>query len=69
MALATRIHAEAATSEVRASDLAIPRHGNQLAPGAASFVLQGESDRRAKNVLAASDRAGYRADRAACAGG
>jgi hypothetical protein len=42
----TRIHAESATFEVRASELASPRAGDQLIIGAESFVIQGEPERR-----------------------
>jgi hypothetical protein len=42
----TRIHAEAATFEVRASEVANPRPGDQLTIGGESFVVQGEPERR-----------------------
>jgi hypothetical protein len=42
----TRIHAETATFEVRASAVASPRPGVQLIIGAESFVIQGEPERR-----------------------
>jgi hypothetical protein len=42
----TRIHAETATIEVRASKVANPRPGDQLTIGAETFVLQGEPERR-----------------------
>jgi hypothetical protein len=42
----TRIHAETATFELRASEVANPRSGDQLTVGGESFVVQGEPDRR-----------------------
>jgi hypothetical protein len=42
----TRIHAETATFEVRASEVANPRQGDQLTIGGESFVVQGEPERR-----------------------
>jgi hypothetical protein len=42
----TRIHAETARFEVRASEFASPRPGDQLTVGAESFVVQGEPERR-----------------------
>ena len=42
----TRIHAETATFEVRASEVASPRQGDQLTVGAESFIVQGEPERR-----------------------
>ena len=42
----TRIHAETATFEVRASEVANPRPGDQLTVGGATFVIQGEPERR-----------------------
>jgi hypothetical protein len=42
----TRIHAETATFEVRASDVASPRPGDQLTLGSVIFVVQGEPERR-----------------------
>jgi hypothetical protein len=42
----TRIHAETATFEVRASEVVNPRPGDQLTVGAESFVVQGEPERR-----------------------
>jgi hypothetical protein len=42
----TRIHAEAATFEVRASEVASPRPGDQLMVGGETFVIQGEPERR-----------------------
>jgi hypothetical protein len=41
-----RIHAETATFEVRASDVASPRPGDQLTVGGDAFVIQGEPERR-----------------------
>ena len=41
----TRILAETATFEVRASEVATPRPGDQLAVGAETFVVQGEPER------------------------
>ncbi len=42
----TRIHAETTTFEVRASEVASPRPGDQLAVGGETFVIQGEPERR-----------------------
>jgi hypothetical protein len=42
----TRIHAETATFEVRASEVANPRPGDQLAVDGKTFVIQGEPERR-----------------------
>ena len=42
----TRIHAETATFEVRASEIAGPRPGDQLTLGGETFVIQGEPERR-----------------------
>jgi hypothetical protein len=42
----TRIHAETATFEVRASEVADPRPGDQLIVGGQTFVIQGEPERR-----------------------
>jgi len=42
----TRIHAETATFEVRASEVASPRPGDQLIVGSDTFVIQGEPERR-----------------------
>ena len=42
----TRIHAETATFEVRASEVDSPRPGDQLTVGSETFVVQGEPDRR-----------------------
>jgi hypothetical protein len=42
----TRIHTETATFEVRASEVAEPRPGDQLTVGSESFLVQGEPERR-----------------------
>ncbi len=42
----TRIHAEMATFELRASEVASPRPGDQLEVGSDIFVIQGEPERR-----------------------
>jgi hypothetical protein len=42
----TRLHTEAATFEVRASEVANPRPDDQLTLGGETFVLQGEPERR-----------------------
>jgi hypothetical protein len=42
----TRIHAEMATVELRASEVANPRSGDQLSAGGETFVVQGEPERR-----------------------
>jgi hypothetical protein len=42
----TRIHAETATFELRASEVANPRSGDQLSAGGETFVLQGEPEWR-----------------------
>jgi hypothetical protein len=42
----TRIHAETATFEVRASEVESPRPDDQLTVGTETFVLQGEPERR-----------------------
>jgi hypothetical protein len=42
----TRIHAETTTFELRASEVASPRPGDQLALGGETFVVQGEPERR-----------------------
>jgi hypothetical protein len=41
----TRIRAETAIFEVRASELANPRPGDQLTVGGEAFVIQGEPER------------------------
>jgi hypothetical protein len=42
----TRIHAETAIFEVRATEVASPRPGDQLTVGAETFVVQAEPERR-----------------------
>jgi hypothetical protein len=42
----TRIHAETATFEVRASEVANPRPDDQLTVDGVTFVIQGEPERR-----------------------
>ena len=42
----TRIHADTATLELRASEVASPRPGDQLTVGGDAFVIQGEPERR-----------------------
>jgi hypothetical protein len=42
----TRIHAETATLELRASEVANPRAGDQLIADGQTFVVQGEPERR-----------------------
>ena len=42
----TRIHAETASFEVRASEVANPRPDDQLTVGGQTFVIQGEPERR-----------------------
>jgi hypothetical protein len=42
----TRIHAETASFEVRVSEVASPRSGDQLTLDDDSFVIQGEPERR-----------------------
>jgi hypothetical protein len=42
----TRIHTETATFEVRGSEVASPRLGDQLTVGGETFVVQGEPKRR-----------------------
>jgi hypothetical protein len=42
----TRIHAETASFEVRSSEVAAPRPGDQLTVDGESFVVQGEPERR-----------------------
>jgi hypothetical protein len=41
-----RIHAETSTFELRASEVANPRPGDQLTIGRETFVIQGEAERR-----------------------
>jgi hypothetical protein len=42
----TRIHAETATFEVRASEVASPRPDDQLTVGGDTFAIQGKPERR-----------------------
>ena len=42
----TRIHAETATFELRASEVASPRPDDQLIVDGETFVIQGEPERR-----------------------
>ena len=42
----TRIHAETATFELRASEVASPRPDDQFSVGGETFVIQGEPERR-----------------------
>jgi hypothetical protein len=42
----TRIHSETATFELRASEIANPRPGDQIALDGEAFVVQGEPERR-----------------------
>ena len=42
----TRIHAETATFELRASEAANPRPDDQLTIGGQTFVIQGEPERK-----------------------
>ena len=42
----TRIHAETATFEVRASKVANPRPGDRIALDGENFIVQGEPERR-----------------------
>ena len=42
----TRIHVETASFEVRASEVASPRQGDQLNVDGETFVVQGEPERR-----------------------
>jgi hypothetical protein len=42
----TRIHAETATFEVRASEVANPRPDDQLTMGSETFIIQSEPERR-----------------------
>jgi hypothetical protein len=42
----TRIHTETATFEVRASEVANPRPGDQLSVNGETLVVQGEPERR-----------------------
>jgi hypothetical protein len=47
----TRIDADTATFEVRASEVANPRPGDQLVIGGENFVVQGEPERRDSDRL------------------
>jgi hypothetical protein len=47
----TRIHTETAAFEVRASEVASPRPGDQLALYGETFVVQGEPERRDRDRL------------------
>jgi RNase P/RNase MRP subunit p29 len=47
----TRIHAETATFEVRASQVANPRPGDQLTVDGQTFIVQGEPERRGPDRL------------------
>jgi hypothetical protein len=42
----TRIHAETATFELRASEAPDPRPGDQLTIAGETFIIQGEAERR-----------------------
>jgi hypothetical protein len=42
----TRIHTETATFELRASEVANPRPGDQLTVAGDTFAIQGEPERR-----------------------
>ena len=42
----TRIHAETATFELRASEVSDPHQGDHLTVGSDTFVIQGEPERR-----------------------
>ena len=44
----TRIHAETATFEIRASEVASPRPDDQLIVDGQTFVVQGEPERRSR---------------------
>jgi hypothetical protein len=48
----TRIHAETATFELRASEVANPRPHDQLTVDGQTFVIQGEPERRDPDRLA-----------------
>jgi hypothetical protein len=47
----TRIHAETATFELRASEVANPRPNDQFLLGSETFVVQGEPERRDPDQL------------------
>ena len=42
----TRVHAETATFEIRTSEIANPRPGDQLTVDGETFMVQGEPERR-----------------------
>jgi hypothetical protein len=42
----TRIHAETATFELRASEVGSPRPGDRFTVGGETFIIQGEPERR-----------------------
>jgi hypothetical protein len=46
-----RIHAETATFEVQASEVANPHPGDQLTMGGETFIVQGEPERRDPDQL------------------
>jgi hypothetical protein len=50
----TRIHAETSTFEIRASEVANPRPGDQLAVAGETFVVQGEPEQRDPDRLVCS---------------
>ena len=66
----TRIHAETATFELRASEVASPRPGDQLTVGGETFVIQGEPERRDPDrlVWTRGRAAGVRSTRRAACG-
>jgi hypothetical protein len=47
----TRIYAETATFEVRATEVANPRSGDQVSVDGQTFVIQGEPERRDPDQL------------------
>jgi hypothetical protein len=47
----TRIHAETAILELRASEVASPRPGDQLTVDGQTFIVQGEPERRDSDRL------------------
>jgi hypothetical protein len=47
----TLIHAQTATFELRASEVATPRPGDQLTIGTETFIVQGEPERRDPDQL------------------
>ena len=56
----TRIHAETATFELRASEVAKPAPGDQLTVGGETFVVQGEPERRDPDRLVWTSMCGRR---------